>query len=277
MSTTTVPCPYCLGDIAPQAQACKHCTRDLGLFKPILQQVHALEQRLGKVQEEMARLAATLEQIHHTPLSRTLAQAASEIDAPLPEADVPQAASSELRFWLAPFITVAALSLVHWVLLFVYDMPLVFFRVLTFFIPALLGFWAARGSLGRAWIFGLMGAVIGAASVTSMLWVSHYIDAVPWAPQNLREWRETLEYALSISLAFLTGHLVSASFVRWQASRVNVAGIKAGVVLLLQKDELGKLKLEQLSSGLLQVATTLAPLFSGAVALYSALKNVVGS
>lgn len=277
MSTTTVPCPYCLGDIAPQAQACKHCTRDLGLFKPILQQVHALEQRLGKVQEEMARLAAALERIQHTPLNRTLAEAASKIDTPLPVADVPQAASSEHRLWLAPFITVAALSLVHWVLLFVYDTPLIFFRVLTFFIPVLMGFWAARGASGRAWIFGLMGVVIGAASVSSMLWVSHYIDSVPWAPQNLREWRETLEYALSISLAFLTGHLVSASFARWQASQANAAGIKSGVLLLLQKDESGKLKLEQLSSGLLQVATTLAPLFSGAIALYSGLKSVVGS
>jgi len=277
VSTTTVPCPYCLGDIAPQAQACKHCTRDLSLFKPILQHVHALEERLTQTQQEMAHLAAALEQIQDTLLNKALAHAASETDSSAPVADAAPAGSGQERLWLAPVVTVAALSIAHWVLLFILDTPLVFFRVMTFFIPVLMGLWAAKGISARFWVFGLMGAVIGVASVTSMLWVSHYIDSVPWAPQDLREWRETLEYGLSITLAFLTGYLVVNGFARCQAHKAKGSPVKTRVLLLFQRDASGKLKIKQISENLIQIATTLAPAVSGAVGLYSAVKSVLGS
>ena len=277
MSTTTVPCPYCLGDIAPQAQACKHCTRDLSLFKPILQHVHALEERLTQMQQELVHLAATLEQIQDTLLNKALAHAASETDTSTPVSDAAPAGSSQERLWLAPMVTVGALSMAHWVLLFIFDTPLIFFRVMTFFIPVLMGLWAAKGASARFWIFGLMGVVIGAASVTSMLWVSHYIDAVPWAPQDLREWRETLEYGLSITLAFLTGKLLLSAFARWQADKARGAQVKTRVLLLFQRDASGKLKIKQISENLIQIATTLAPAVSGAVGMYSAVKSVLGS
>ena len=277
MSTTTVPCPYCLGDIAPQAQACKHCTRDLSLFKPILEHVHALEERLTQMQQEMAHLAAALEQIQDTLLNKALAHAASETDTITPVSDAAPAGSSQERLWLAPMVTVGALSMAHWVLLFIFDTPLIFFRVMTFFIPVLMGLWAAKGASARFWIFGLMGVVIGSASVTSMLWVSHYIDAVPWAPQDLREWRETLEYGLSITLAFLTGKLLLSAFARWQADKARGAQVKTRVLLLFQRDASGKLKIKQISENLIQIATTLAPAVSGAVGMYSAVKSVLGS
>ena len=36
-----------------------------------------------------------------------------------------------------------------------------------------------------------------------------YIDEIPVMPQNIQEWRETIEYATSITLATLTGYLLA--------------------------------------------------------------------
>ena len=41
-----------------------------------------------------------------------------------------------------------------------------------------------------------------------MLAVVAYIDGASIVPETLREWRETVEYGLSIALAFLTGNIL---------------------------------------------------------------------
>ena len=275
MSQATVACPYCLGDIAPQALACRHCTRDLSLFQPLIRQLQAQGMRLDQMQAQLEHLTQSLALVQQTPAHSQLLQAVAGIDTPV-QAPPPSVAANA-GLWLAPVLTVGVLSLAHWVFLFVYDTPVLYFRVITFFVPVLLGLWAGLGRARAGWLNAMLAVLAGVCSVASMLWITHWIDGVAWLPQDLREWRETVEYAFSIMLAFYTGHLAVSTYTRWKSTQANSAGVKTGVLLLLQKDESGKLKLEQLSSNLVQLATSLAPIFSGAMALYSALKSVLGS
>ena len=44
-------CPYCLSDIDSDAYVCKVCTKDLYLFKPLIQKVSDLEEKLSNVSD----------------------------------------------------------------------------------------------------------------------------------------------------------------------------------------------------------------------------------
>ncbi len=275
MSEATISCPYCLGDIAPQALACRHCTRDVSLFQPLIRQLQAQGLRLERLQSQLDHLNQSFAQMQQAPVHGQLLQAAASMD--IPAQATPPGLAANAGLWLAPVLTVGLLSLAHWVFLFVYDTPVLYFRVVTFFVPVLLGLWAGQGRVRPGWLYAVLALLAGICSVASMLWISHWIDGVAWLPQDMREWRETVEYAFSIMLAFFTGHLAVSTYQRWKLTQANSAGVKTGVLLLLQRDASGKLKLEQLSSNLVQLATSLAPIFSGAMALYSGLKSVLGS
>ena len=275
MSEATISCPYCLGDIAPQALACRHCTRDVSLFQPLIRQLQAQGLRLEQLQSQLDHLTQSFAQMQQAPVHGQLLQAVASMD--IPAQATPPGLAANAGLWLAPVLTVGLLSLAHWVFLFVYDTPVLYFRVITFFVPVLLGLWAGQGRVRPGWLYAVLAFLAGICSVASMLWISHWIDGVAWLPHDMREWRETVEYAFSIMLAFFTGHLAVSTYQRWKLTQANSAGVKTGVLLLLQRDASGKLKLEQLSSNLVQLATSLAPIFSGAMALYSGLKSVLGS
>ena len=149
MSETTVSCPYCLGDIAPQALACRHCTRDLSLFKPLMGQLQAQGARLDAMQAQLDSLAQSLAQVQQAPAHSQILQAVASIDTPVQAPPPGFAANAGL--WLAPLLTVGVLSLAHWVFLFVYDTPVLYFRVITFFVPVLLGLWAGQGRVLVVW------------------------------------------------------------------------------------------------------------------------------
>jgi hypothetical protein len=50
--------------------------------------------------------------------------------------------------------------------------------------------------------------LIASLSVFGMFSVVSYVDGTSIVPASLREWRETVEYGLSIALSFLTGNIL---------------------------------------------------------------------
>ena len=78
MSEAAVSCPYCLGDIAPQALVCRHCTRDVSLFQPLIRQLQAQGLRLEQLQSQLDHLTQSLAQSQqapaHTALQRNFPQ-----------------------------------------------------------------------------------------------------------------------------------------------------------------------------------------------------------
>lgn len=183
----------------------------------------------------------------------------------------PHPGPSVWPLWGAGLLAALLLGCLHWILFFKYDTPVVVFRVVTFCVPIALGFLA--GSRGRSfWLYEWgIALAVGAVSVSIMLNITHHIDGVPLWPQNLAEWRETLEYALSISLALLTGLLAWGAYARWKQTQRSGA-----TLFLLQRDEKGRLKLEQLTTDVQHLVATVAPVVSGTLAVYSAVKSLLG-
>lgn len=77
-------CPYCQSSIPDSALSCSFCTKDLYLFKPLLQKIASLEefsvpkQALAELEQKVARLEQLLEQGLHSP---ALAEQPAELPA----------------------------------------------------------------------------------------------------------------------------------------------------------------------------------------------------
>ena len=256
---TTAACPYCLSDISSQALVCRHCSRDVSLFRTLLDEIDRLknENLTQKISLEAFQNLQTGSLLEVLP--------AQQEPAPSPRLQ------RAWPIWGAGVLTILTLGCLHWLLFFVYDTPVVVFRIVTFCVPVALGFWA--GSQSRCfWLYQLgIALVTGVASVFVMLSITHQIDQVPLWPQDFREWRETVEYLLSIALALLTGFWAWSASARWKRTRPN-----GGTLFLLQRDEKGRLKLEQLSSDVQLLIATLAPFVSGVMAVYAAVKSLLG-
>ena len=61
-------CPYCLSEVDSEAYVCKICTKDLYLFKPLMEKVSSLEEKLNK-DRKSTRLNSSHEWISRMPSS----------------------------------------------------------------------------------------------------------------------------------------------------------------------------------------------------------------
>lgn len=259
-----------------QASVCSHCTRDLVLFKPLALELQTLSDEVLQLKALVQQQAQTLANIQSQDIqTAALTYAQAQVAAPAPTPD--SGAAPAQRSWLSllgmVLLTVAAIGLCHWVLLFVYDAPPLFLRLLTITLPALTGYLCARRS-GFGGLTQLMAALlVSALSVSLMLAITAQIDGVPLWPGNARDWRETLEYTAAIGLSFFTGYLIHHLITRWSRHQRN----KISLRVLLARDESGQFRITEISNQVQSLITATAPLVSAGVALYSGLKAFTGA
>src|SRR5260370_42333267 len=67
--------------------------------------------------------------------------------------------------------------------------------------------------IGFRGAYGL-GIACAILSIAGMLTAIAYVDGGPILPENWREWRETVEYVLSIAFAFVTGNILANFLLR---------------------------------------------------------------
>lgn len=273
MSALTFNCPYCWLDVPAQATVCGHCTRDLVLFKPLALQLQAVGQEVEQLKSALAAQTQALSQMQSQGAQSAALSFANALPLAAPTDQTPQRAPSWFMLIAVALLTISLIGLCHWLLLFVYDAPPMFLRVLTIALPALTGYVCARQS-GLGWVAQLLSALmVAVGSVVLMLGITAYIDTVPLWPSNTRDWRETLEYTAAIGLGFFTGYLMFRLVTLWNQKQSNIINLR----VLLERDEKGQFKIAEISNQVQSLVTATAPLVSTGVALYSGLKAFAGA
>lgn len=169
-------------------------------------------------------------------------------------------------------MTVGLLGLSHWVLLFIYDAPPLYLRVLTILLPIATGYVCAWRSGLRLSLQLVSALAVGTSAVSLMLAITAAIDHVPLWPGNSREWQETIEYTVAIALGCFSGALLYSLRQRMQNQRQQNLHLS----VLLERDASGKLRIAEISNQVQSLISAVAPLASAGTALYSGLKIFMG-
>ena len=278
-------CPYCVSEIADEALVCPRCTRDLYLFKPLLEKIGQLEKAVAEqaaaaVANADARIAALEQEVaalKAAPAPAIAAEVAAEVQAELAPA-VP--AGTPAGYWVAVaqalLPAILLLLFAHWLMLFVYDVKPLYLRVATILLPVPFGFLLASRFPDEFRKSVFAAALLAVAGVLSMLGVTAAIDKVPLLPQDMRDLRETLEYVASIALAFVTGLLLGEYHARRKLAELRTNR----VVLLLARafvpNEEGKLGIEKAVKKLTKLQEAVTPAATGAAAVYAGVKAFLG-
>ncbi len=254
-------CVYCLSPVDENANVCKVCTRDLYLFRPLLEKVKVLESKVAEHQDPIELMARV-----------------KELEALL-VAERAQAEGKQATAWWALadiaqfiFIPLALLLLAHALVTVVYDINMLYLRIVSMVLPLPFGIYlfTTRKRSILAWFLGT--AVLAAASVIGMSAITGWVDQTPVLPQSMVEWREFIEYAASITFSFLTGMLLGGmSYHRKHRVRAQkdasfltalVAGFGKGKSSPKDIHETIK-KLEEMGGSLVAAGTTAMSIYTG--------------
>lgn len=252
-------CPFCVETIKDDALACRHCSRDLRVIRPLLLEIQETVLELDKVRQELDRARARLERLKR-PWRTFLSYAVIYVAIP-----------------------VVLLVIAHVLITIVFNISPLYLRLASVLIPVPFGFLAfvvSRLGLRGAFAIGTSMATI---AVAIMLVITGLNDGVPIIPSSRGEWREVAEYVASICLAFVTGNILSTLIFRILpgtlagGGRPNPAAFKVARLLGQHVGEDQLRRRARLIQDLMRTAGPLAGVAATAVgSIYAGLKGVVG-
>lgn len=178
-------CPFCAERIKDEALACKHCSRDLRVVRPVVLEVEDIVQELDVLRRELDHVTAKLFRKRYPARYFAI---------------------HSIAYILIP---AALLVAAHIVLTIIFpNLSALYLRLASVLIP--LPFGLAINAIQKVQLRGavVVGLLTAALSVLCMLIVTGINDHVPILPQGWFDWREVIEYTLSIALAFVTGNII---------------------------------------------------------------------
>jgi len=179
-------CPFCAETIRNEAIACKHCSRDLRVARPVIAEIQEIVSELDGLRRELDHVSRKLDRISH-PFRTALTYAGAYV-----------------------LIPVALLVAAHVLVTIVLNVTPLYLRLASIIIPLPFGLAIhAREKIGIRDTL-LVGTMTATIAILCMLTVTGVNDDVPIMPGPWIEWREAIEYAVSIALAFVTGNILGS-------------------------------------------------------------------
>ena len=252
-------CPFCAETIKDEATVCQHCSRDLRVALPVIHEIQDIVAELDRLQRRLDQVNTSL----------------AMFDRPVRFMFL----NGGIYVLLPTLLLLAA----HYLVIMKFDWPQLYLRVASVIIPLPFGMAAyAFSRIGFRGAFGL-GVMIAALSVFGMLAVVSYADGTPIVPGSFREWRETVEYGLSIALSFLTGNIL-VILVLWALPNTIASGGKPNAAAFrmarMLGQHVGEETMRRRARRIQDLMQTVGPL-AGVVAtaagsIYTGLKGIVG-
>lgn len=246
-------CPYCLSDIDSEAYVCKVCTKDLYLFKPLIQKVSDLEEKLSNVSDREV-LESRISELQEELIYKK-------------ELESEGIFGIFLKISKFLFLPLLILLMAHAVIIVVYDLKLIYLRLASILIPMTFAFFLFQKKKNPVFPWFLGSLVLAFITVIGMSAITSLVDKTPVMPVSMIEWKEFIEYSLSITFSFLTGILLGTiSFFKRSKHKIDINPILKALLNLIVNKKLSPEALQELlqkSIKYVSLATTLLSLYTG--------------
>ena len=259
-------CPYCQSEVHADAVVCKTCHRDFYLVKPMMEKVAALEKQLAEMPDIAPQLARIAE------LEHQLAEG-NATPPPQPAQSEGGSFADSMAYLVLPLLLLLA---AHALITVVFDLNILYLRVISIVLPMPFGFLLFRKHARRMlpWFLGVVALAL--ASVIGMSGITSLVDGTPVMPQNNFEWREVIEYSASIAFSFLTGMLLgTVALVASSGADQPKGPLVRTLSFLLDDGKVSPEKLHAHMKKLQEYGGTIVALGTTVFSIYTGLKHFI--